>query len=332
MQAETTYLVGATNIAAMTPDGSNVDYAIGTNIYLWRAVNQSNTAIAPSPLPILDLAISPDGTRAAFGTATAIYTVNLAQGTSQKLGVASVVTSSTRFQFSGDSGYLVNLMTPFPEGPQVYLYSFHTGTNMLISQSYISGGPCSSNSDSLAISPDGRYVAYRSFATNLVPNDTNNVPDVFLYDVLTGGTTLVSVSQFGNRAANERSLNPVFSGDGRTLFFESWASDLGTNDFNQSSDVFALALSPNGVVGATNAAPALGISLVSNNGQLATNQGPTLTWGAAPGDGYQVQFKTNLADPQWIDLNGLETVVGNQGTITDPTPNPTQRFYRLVLY
>ncbi len=69
---------------------------------------------------------------------------------------------------------------------------------------------------------DGRYVAYRSFATNLLPDDTNGVPDIFLCDQLTGETTLVSVSQLGNRSANGRSLHPAaFSGDGLMRLFSS---------------------------------------------------------------------------------------------------------------
>ncbi len=94
---------------------------------------------------------------------------------------------------------------------QVYLYNIQAATNALISQSYVSGLGGNGHCDSLAISYDGRFVAYRSFATNLVPGDTNGVADIFLYDQLTGGTTLVSGSLLGNRSANGRSLNPMFS-------------------------------------------------------------------------------------------------------------------------
>jgi len=75
-----------------------------------------------------------------------------------------------------------------------------------------------------------------------------------------------------------------------------------------------------------------GLFLGSTNGQFTTNQGPTLTWDAVPGAGYQVQFKNNLTDPQWQDLNGRATVVGSQGEITDLAPGPTQRFYRIISY
>jgi len=335
LQSGTTYAIGATNIAAMTPDGSNVVFAVGAQLHLWQAQNQLNTTITTVSGSIWDVAVSPDGTLAAFGTSSAIYTANLAQHTSAQLGLANSTTSWARFQFSGNSLYLANVLKPASSSSQVYLYNFQTGSNTLVSQSYASGDSGNGNSDSLAVSADGRYVAYRSFASNLAPDDTNGVPNIFLYDELTGGTTLISVSLLGNRSANGRSLHPVFSADGQTLFFQSWASDLGTDDFNQGSDVFALSLSTNGVIGVTNAAPPLefsGIFLGTTNGQFTTNQGPTLTWVAVPETGYQIQFKDNLTDPQWQDLNGRATVVGSQGEIIDLAPNPTQRFYRIISY
>ena len=250
LQAGTTYAISATSIAAMTPDGSNVVFAAGAQLHLWQAQNQSNatvTTVSGSTPNILDVAVSPDGTRAAFGTSSAIYTANLALRTSAQLGLASRPTSWARFQFSGNSLWLANLLQPPSESNQVYLYNFQTATNTLVSQAWPSGGGGNGNCDSLAISANGRYVAYRSFASNLVPNDTNAVADIFLYDQLTGGTTLLSGSLLGNRSADGRSVNPVFSGDGRAVFFQSWASDLGAEDYNQASDVFALSLGTNDV-------------------------------------------------------------------------------------
>ncbi len=76
LQVGTVYAVGATNFAAMTPDGSNVVFAVGAQLHLWQSKNQLNTTIttvsgtAPT---ILDVAVSPDGTLAAIGNSTAIY-------------------------------------------------------------------------------------------------------------------------------------------------------------------------------------------------------------------------------------------------------------------
>ncbi len=77
-----------------------------------------------------------------------------------------------------------------------------------------------------AISADGRYIAFVSSATNLVPGDRNRAPDVFLRDVLAGSLQLVSRSAETGNAANARSGAPGVSSDGRFVVFQSEASDL----------------------------------------------------------------------------------------------------------
>lgn len=65
-----------------------------------------------------------------------------------------------------------------------------------------------------AISADGRYVAFHSYASNLVGGDTNGAPDVFLHDRETGTTERISVSS-GGAQGNGSSLAPAISADGR---------------------------------------------------------------------------------------------------------------------
>ena len=65
---------------------------------------------------------------------------------------------------------------------------------------------------------------------------------MFLYDVSNNATILISANMSGTASADGVSLQPVFSADGQTLFFQSWAADLVTNDFNHGSDLFALNL------------------------------------------------------------------------------------------
>ena len=88
-----------------------------------------------------------------------------------------------------------------------------------------------------AISGDGRYVAFRSFATNLVPGDTNGSSDVFVHDRDTGETTRVSVSSEGVEG-NDRSTSPAISGDGRFVSFSSSATNLVPGDTNGDQDIF----------------------------------------------------------------------------------------------
>jgi hypothetical protein len=153
---------------------------------------------------------------------------------------------------------------------------------------------------------------------------------------LTGQTTLISASEYGSFSANSRSMTPVFSGDGSTLFFASWASDLAPGDFNENSDVFAVTISTNGggSTGSTNAGSALvvGLPVGLMNGQFSTNNPLVLTWASSAGAVYQVQFKNELSDSDWQPLNGPITVVSNQATISDDAPSAGHRFYRLLTH
>jgi Tol biopolymer transport system component len=88
-----------------------------------------------------------------------------------------------------------------------------------------------------AISADGRWVAFESNASNLVPGDTNGRLDVFLHDRQTATTTRISVGPAGVQS-NDVSLNAAISSDGRWIAFESWADNLVEPDHNLVSDVF----------------------------------------------------------------------------------------------
>jgi Tol biopolymer transport system component len=95
-----------------------------------------------------------------------------------------------------------------------------------------------------AISATGRYVAFYSAASNLVPGDTNNAGDVFLRDTCLGapaGCTpsviRVSLDDLGNQGDSDSS-SPAISGDGRFVTFTSAATNLVSGDTNSVSDVF----------------------------------------------------------------------------------------------
>lgn len=74
-------------------------------------------------------------------------------------------------------------------------------------------------STGVSISADGRFVAFDSFASNLVPGDTNGKKDVFVHDCLTGETTRVSV-QTGGGQFTYASQEPRISADGRIVAFD----------------------------------------------------------------------------------------------------------------
>jgi Tol biopolymer transport system component len=90
-----------------------------------------------------------------------------------------------------------------------------------------------------SISSDGRYVAFQSQADSLIDGDTNLFPlyDIFVHDLLTGATTLVSVDSNGIQR-NGNSTLPSISADGRYVAFMSDASNLVDGDTNGSTDIF----------------------------------------------------------------------------------------------
>lgn len=95
-----------------------------------------------------------------------------------------------------------------------------------------------SGAERLSVSDDGRYVAFRSAGTGLVPAPTDADSDVYVRDLRRGTTTLVSVNAAGTAGGNDSSVDPSMSADGRYVVFASSASDLVANDTNGSMDVF----------------------------------------------------------------------------------------------
>jgi len=91
--------------------------------------------------------------------------------------------------------------------------------------------------DKPSISDDGRYVAFQSYATNLVAGDTNGAPDIFVRDTVGRTTKRVSVTNAGAQA-NGWSYSPAISGNGRYVAFASDATNLVAGDTNAVTDVF----------------------------------------------------------------------------------------------
>jgi Tol biopolymer transport system component len=99
------------------------------------------------------------------------------------------------------------------------------------------GGDPDGYSTSPSISADGRYVAFASYATDIVPGDGNGRPDVFVRDLVGGVSVRVSVDT-GGGDPNAESWGPSVSADGRMVAFWSFASDLVPGDGNGEPDVF----------------------------------------------------------------------------------------------
>ena len=121
----------------------------------------------------------------------------------------------------------------------VYLKDLLTDQVERISQA--PDGSASYSSYSGAVTPGGRYVAFWSWATDLVPGDTNNKADVFVRDRALGTIERVSVTS-AEAQANGASPSTIdggldLSGDGRYVTFTSSSTNMGA-DANTLSDVF----------------------------------------------------------------------------------------------
>lgn len=120
----------------------------------------------------------------------------------------------------------------------IFVKDLATG-ELILASSNAKGVIANGESKYPTMSANGRFVAFQSSASNLVAGDTNGVEDVFVKDLLTGETTLVSVGLNGQAGANGFSLKPRLSADGRFVFFHSAASNLVAGDTNNAIDVFA---------------------------------------------------------------------------------------------
>jgi Tol biopolymer transport system component len=91
-----------------------------------------------------------------------------------------------------------------------------------------------------SVSADGTHVAFQSRADNLVPGDTNGVPDIFVHNLASGQTERVNVANDGAQANNHSfGEGNAISADGNLVVFRSAASNLvGSADTNGTNDVF----------------------------------------------------------------------------------------------
>jgi Tol biopolymer transport system component len=119
-----------------------------------------------------------------------------------------------------------------------FVHDRQTGQTTRVSVSSL-GVQGNSFSSGGSISADGRYVAFQSDASNLVPGDGNGMTDCFVHDLQTGATTRVSVNSAGVEATGFfGSFNASISADGRHVAFDSFAANLVAGDGNNEFDCF----------------------------------------------------------------------------------------------
>ena len=124
----------------------------------------------------------------------------------------------------------------------IYMRDLQLGKTTLVSRNSAGtarGNGASGFFDVPGINADGRFVVFTSFATDLVGTaDTNNQTDVFVRDLQTGTTKLVSINQTGTGTGNGASSQGVITPDGRFVAFLSRAGDLVALATGSSNQVF----------------------------------------------------------------------------------------------
>jgi Tol biopolymer transport system component len=215
-----------------------------------RDVQGNEGSVAPN--------ISRDGRLVAFtsdasnlvrgdtNAATDVFVRDRKTGQTTRVSVTTSGTQANDSSFmegmSPDGRYIVftsratNLAATTNGGTNVFLHDRlnHKTTLVSVSSSGVEGNE---SSYWARISADGRFVVFSSFATNLVSGDTNGWLDVFIRDRLLRTTRLVSAT-YDRTPANDSSLAPSISADGRYVAFKSFASNLVVGDGNALSDVF----------------------------------------------------------------------------------------------
>jgi hypothetical protein len=252
---------------------------------------------------------------------------------------------------------------------QVFLYDRLLGSNILVSVN--STGTNGGNGDSRnpIISPDGRFVYFSSQATDLVEDaDHNGSTDVFVRDLNSGTTRLLSANRFKTGAGNSQSVLKALSEDGQVVAMESFASDLTPLDVNMAKDVFVLRVQASledadndglpdswetkyfgnferdgtgdfdsdgmsdgaEFLAGTDPTDKQSVLRLTQVGTTVT--GRRITWTAIPGKTYLIQFKTNLIDVAWEELAGSVKADATTASKSDDTTNGAeQRFYRVLL-
>ncbi len=210
---------------------------------------------------------------------------------------------SCRPSISADGRYVAfqssaNNLVPddINDSGDIFVRDRQTGITEIVSIAS-DGTQANGYSDEPSISADGRYVAFTSRASNLVPGDTNEYTDIFVRDRQTGTTERVNVADDGNQANAGSWEKPSISADGRYVAFQSWATNLVPGNTENYGGIFVR----DRQTGTTERVN------VSSDGTQANEE----SWEESPSisaDGRYVAFQSSANNLVPGDTNGLEDI------------------------
>jgi Tol biopolymer transport system component len=205
----------------------------------------------------------------------------------------------TRVLFQSRATDLVS--SPAVSGGFLHLYVRNLANNTTSLVTVNSAGTGAGNQGSFvesSMSATGLRVAFVSRASNLVTNDTNGTAtDVFLRDLTSGTTSLVSVNMAATGSGNRFSHVPSISADGTRVAFMSQASDLAANDTNGGGDGSALDVFLRDLTAGTTAL--LSVNTAGTDSGNSSSINPAIS-----ADGTRVLFNSSANDLVPTDANG----------------------------
>jgi Tol biopolymer transport system component len=376
MQSNLTYVVNGNALLrppTLSTDGQRVAYFdASARLYIWDAIGQTNL-YTNTTASMMSAAIAPGGNKVLYQTLNQLFVRDLAFTTNQFL-YPSTVQIKTASPWSGDGRYVAfvtgtNLVAGDSNGTNdVYLRDLQTGTLTLISLNRNGTASANGAADAPVFSADGRFIAYRSFATDAALG-MGRPPSLVLFDRATGSNQLiVTGTTIGWSSWVTRH---VLSTNGAMMAFQSWDEGVVSGDRNRLGDAFAGATDfvslvdsdgdgipdwwlnqyfghANGQAGdesrASDDADDDGLTnleeyLAGTNpwsaaSVLALNVTPiagnkvALSWPAFPGRNYQVLATDDLGNPNWQSVPGA-SVIGSQGSLLVSATN-AQRYFQVV--
>ncbi len=242
---------------------------------------------------------------------TDIFVANLSAGTVTRVSIGSGVEEANGASFfpsiSADGRYVAfqssasNLVANDGNGTaDIFVKDLQTGTIALASSS--SAGTVSDNFSSLpAISANGQYVVFSSFASNLAAEDTDSFVDIFRKNLSSGQIDLVSKTSAGVKG-NLDSTSAAISADGRFIAFATDADNLlpANADNNNATDIYRKDMSDGSLtLVSANAAGTIGGAessspSISADGNIVAFVSASLNLAAVDGNGADDVFIKNL--------------------------------------
>jgi Tol biopolymer transport system component len=244
ISADGRYVLFRSDAANLVPGDTNAK----SDAFIRDRVTGQTRRIPPAGVGVNAGVLSADGHYAVVEAADNVYRYDLRRGHLLEL-TASANSWSSSPSVSADGRYVAftsnasNLVQGDTNRlPDVFVRDVVTGRTNRVSVTSAGeqgvGKKYSNGSNAPTISSDGRYVAFHSDMTNLVPGDTNKVFDIFVHDRVTGKTQRVSVSTSGRQSNAESLGGASFSSDDRYVAFSSLATNLVAADRNEITDVF----------------------------------------------------------------------------------------------